>query len=85
MVISLFTPDNTVKPDQVKVCPATVVAAGSVVIEEQQVGPYHLVAGVPAKVKNRFEKKFAEDLPQSVKNYLKIAATHMGLYQHHKP
>ena len=63
----------------------SIVAAGSVVIEEQQVGPYHLVAGVPAKVKNRFEKKFAEDLPQSVKNYLKIAATHMGLYQHHKP
>ena len=62
----------------------SIVAAGSVVIEKQQIGPYHLVAGVPAKIKNRFEKKSAEDLPQSVKNYLKIAGNYMAIYPHHK-
>ena len=32
----------------------------------------------------RFEKKSAQDLPQSVKNYLKIAGNHMAIYQHNK-
>ena len=62
----------------------SIVAAGSVVIKKQQIGPYHLVAGVPAKIKNRFKKKSAEDLPQSVKNYLEIAGNHMTIFQHNK-
>ncbi len=62
----------------------SIVAAGSVVIEKQQIGPYRLVVGVPARIKNRFEKKPAEDLPQSVKNYLKIAGNHMGIYQRNR-
>jgi gamma-carbonic anhydrase len=59
----------------------TIVAAGSVVIEKQEIGPYHLVAGIPATVKNKFEKQFAEELPPSVKNYLKIAGNHIAIYQ----
>ncbi len=60
----------------------SIVAAGSVVIEEQQIGPYHLAAGVPAKTKKILEKKPVEDLPRSVKNYLKLAVDHMEIYQH---
>jgi len=62
----------------------SIVAAGSVVIENQRIDPSHLAAGVPAKIKNRIEKKSANDLPQSVKNYLEIARIHMGIYQHKK-
>jgi carbonic anhydrase/acetyltransferase-like protein (isoleucine patch superfamily) len=60
------------------------VAAGSVVIENQRIDPNHLAAGVPAKIKNRIEEKSADDLPQSVKNYLEIARIHRGIYQHKK-
>jgi carbonic anhydrase/acetyltransferase-like protein (isoleucine patch superfamily) len=62
----------------------SIVAAGSVVIENQRIGPYYLAAGVPAKIKNKIEENSADDLPQSVKNYLKLARIHMDIYQHKK-
>ncbi len=62
----------------------SIVAAGPVVIENQRIGPYYLAAGVPAKIKNKIEENSADDLPQSVKNYLKLTRIHMGIYQHKK-
>ena len=59
----------------------SIVAAGSVVIEKQQIGPYQLAVGVPAKVKKRLEQNSMEDLPQSVKNYLKLAVNHLELHR----
>jgi carbonic anhydrase/acetyltransferase-like protein (isoleucine patch superfamily) len=55
----------------------SIVAAGSVVTEGQQIGPYQLVTGVPAKGKKVLSKSLAGELPQSVKNYLKLAVSHM--------
>ena len=52
----------------------SIIAAGSVVIEGQQVGPRHLATGVPAKMKKELPQKSGDDIPQSVYNYLKLAA-----------
>lgn len=58
----------------------SVVAAGSVVIEGQQIGPYQLATGVPARIKKNFADKTAADIPQSVKNYLKLSASYTEFY-----
>jgi carbonic anhydrase/acetyltransferase-like protein (isoleucine patch superfamily) len=52
----------------------SIVAAGSVVLEGQQIDPYHLATGAPAKIKKKLPKNSSGDLPQSVKNYLNLAA-----------
>ena len=52
----------------------SIVAAGSVVIEGQQIDPYHLATGIPAKIKKKLPKNLSGDQPQSVKNYLNLAA-----------
>jgi carbonic anhydrase/acetyltransferase-like protein (isoleucine patch superfamily) len=52
------------------------VAAGSVVIEEQQIDPYHLATGSPAKMKKKLPKNPSGDLPQTVKNYLNLSAVY---------
>ena len=52
----------------------SIVAAGSVVLEGQQIAPYHLATGAPAKIKKKLPKNSPGDLPQSVKNYLNLAA-----------
>jgi carbonic anhydrase/acetyltransferase-like protein (isoleucine patch superfamily) len=57
------------------------VAAGSVVIEKQQIGPYQLAVGVPAKIKKSLDRNSMKDLPQSVKNYLKLAVNHLELHR----
>ena len=62
----------------------SIIAAGSVVIEGQQIGPYHLVTGVPATTKKELAKNPSADLPQSVKNYLKLAVSHMNVSQNNK-
>ena len=62
----------------------SIVAAGSVVIEAQQIGPYQLAAGVPARPKKRLEKKSDQELPQSVKNYLRLAVNHMEIHRRNK-
>lgn len=59
----------------------SIVAAGSVVIEKQQIGPYDLAVGVPAKIKKSLEKKSMKNLPPSVKNYLKLAVNYLELHQ----
>lgn len=56
----------------------SVVAAGSVVRERSVVGPGHLVAGVPAQLKKELPEASREDVPQSVLNYLDLAADYRG-------
>ncbi|MCP4345312.1 MAG: gamma carbonic anhydrase family protein [Desulfobacterales bacterium] len=56
----------------------SVVASGSVVREGQEVGPYHLVAGIPAKLKRELsEKIFAETFEHPAKDYLELAEEYM--------
>jgi len=50
------------------------VAAGAVGTEGQQIDSYHLATGIPAKIKKKLPKNLSGDLPQSVKNYLNLAA-----------
>jgi carbonic anhydrase/acetyltransferase-like protein (isoleucine patch superfamily) len=59
-----------------KVKKGSIVAAGSVVIEEQQIDPYHLATGSPAKMKKKLPKNPSGDLPQTVKNYLNLSAVY---------
>ena len=59
----------------------SIVAAGSVVVEDQQIGPYHLATGVPARVKKRIENQTEADLPTPVRNYLQLSAAYINLYQ----
>ena len=54
------------------------IAAGSVVIEGKPIGPNQLAIGVPATVKKSITMNAPDDLPQSVKNYLKLAASYMN-------
>ena len=59
----------------------SIVGSGAMVREGQQVGPYHLVAGVPAVFKKELEKNIIEKNRQICNNYAKLAAEH----QHLKP
>ena len=60
-----------------KVKKGSIVAAGSVVIEKQQIDPYHLATGTPAKIKKKLPKNPSGVLPQTVKNYLNLAADYI--------
>jgi len=53
-----------------------VVAAGSVVRERQIVGPYQMVAGLPAVVKKQLDEEKIKPFLQPAKNYLRHAAGH---------
>ncbi len=57
----------------------SIVAAGSVVKEGQEVGPYHLVTGVPASVKKVLTGESIQTIRQPVKNYLELAKEHIAL------
>jgi carbonic anhydrase/acetyltransferase-like protein (isoleucine patch superfamily) len=59
----------------------SVVAAGSVVKEGQEVGPYHLVTGVPASVKKVLTEESIQTIRQPVKNYLELAKEHIALWK----
>jgi carbonic anhydrase/acetyltransferase-like protein (isoleucine patch superfamily) len=59
----------------------SIVAAGSVVIEDQQIEPYHLATGAPARVKKRIANHSEADLPIPVRNYLQLSAAYISLYQ----
>lgn len=57
----------------------SVIAAGSVVKENQIVGPYHLVAGVPSTLKKEFSKSIVTMLEEPATIYLNLAKDHMKL------
>jgi carbonic anhydrase/acetyltransferase-like protein (isoleucine patch superfamily) len=54
----------------------SVVAAGAVVREGQQVGPYHLVTGIPARFKKELPQTVVERFERSVDIYLDLAKEH---------
>lgn len=70
---------NATVLSRARVKKGSIVAAGSVVIEDQQIGPYHLAAGVPAKIKRSIIQGSESELPTSVRNYLKLAAKYSAL------
>ena len=55
----------------------TVIAAGSVVKEGATVGPFQLLAGIPATVKKALSEEILELLKQPVEEYLELAKGHV--------
>ena len=56
----------------------SIVASGAVVREGQEVGPFHLVAGVPAEVKRSLDDRSLEKIRGTVKTYKRLAGGYMG-------
>ncbi len=54
----------------------SVVGSGAVVREGQQVGPFHLVAGVPAKLKKELDASILERNAGTTQTYRMLAAEH---------
>ncbi len=54
----------------------SVVASGAVVRERQAVGPFHLVAGIPAQLKKELNESILEKNRATVRTYLKLAGEH---------
>jgi carbonic anhydrase/acetyltransferase-like protein (isoleucine patch superfamily) len=54
----------------------SIVGSGAVVRERQVVGPFQLVAGVPAENKKRLDAAVVEKIRGTSRTYLKLAAEH---------
>jgi carbonic anhydrase/acetyltransferase-like protein (isoleucine patch superfamily) len=54
----------------------SVVAAGALIKQDQAVGPFQLLAGMPAVVKKAFSETILEVLELAVDEYLALAADH---------
>jgi carbonic anhydrase/acetyltransferase-like protein (isoleucine patch superfamily) len=54
----------------------SIVGSGAVVREEQAVGPFQLVAGVPAETKKRLDEAVVERIRGTTRAYLTLAAEH---------
>jgi carbonic anhydrase/acetyltransferase-like protein (isoleucine patch superfamily) len=59
-----------------KIYKSSVVGAASVVSEGHEVGPHHLVLGIPARLKKTLAESDMGRFRQSVKNYMKLGANH---------
>ncbi len=57
----------------------SVVAAGSVVKHRQVVGPYHLVAGIPAELKRELSETTVEKRKETAEHYIELAQEHMAI------
>ena len=55
----------------------TVIAAGALVQEGRTVGPFQLLAGIPATVKKEMSEKILELLKLPVEEYLELAGHHI--------
>jgi carbonic anhydrase/acetyltransferase-like protein (isoleucine patch superfamily) len=55
----------------------TIIAAGAVVKEGATVGPFQLLAGMPATVKKELSEEILELLKRPVKEYLSLAKEHL--------
>lgn len=58
----------------------TVIAAGAVVKEGATVGPFQLLAGMPATVKKELPEEVLELLNLSVEEYLELAKDHLEVH-----
>ncbi len=54
----------------------SVIAAGALIKEGHTVGPYQLLAGMPATVKKEFTEQILDILELAVDEYLELAAEH---------
>jgi carbonic anhydrase/acetyltransferase-like protein (isoleucine patch superfamily) len=57
----------------------SVVAAASVVKHGQVVGPFHLVAGVPASMKKELSESTVENRKETARHYIELAREHMSI------
>ncbi|MFO7554551.1 MAG: gamma carbonic anhydrase family protein [Desulfobacterales bacterium] len=57
----------------------SVVAAGSVVKHGQVVGPYHLVAGIPAELKKELPETTVKKRKKTAEHYIELAQEHMAI------
>jgi len=57
----------------------SIVGSGAMVREGQQVGPYHLVAGVPAVLKKALDEKIVEKNLGTCNSYVKLAGEHLHI------
>ena len=57
----------------------SVVAAGTVVRQGQEIGPYHLVAGVPAAVKKHLSENTIEERKKTAESYTQIAGDYIKI------
>ena len=58
----------------------SVVGSGAVVREGQQVGPFHLVTGVPAKLKKELDASILQRNAGTTETYRQLAAEHRLLH-----
>jgi carbonic anhydrase/acetyltransferase-like protein (isoleucine patch superfamily) len=72
---------NAVVLSGARIKTGSVVAAGSVVRQDNEVGPYHLVTGVPASMKKRLSEDTVEKRKQTARSYIKTAKEHMEMIQ----
>ncbi len=56
-----------------------VVAAGSVIKKGHEVGPYHLMVGIPATIKKKMTEATAEEHEKIAKIYVNLAREHMAI------
>ena len=70
---------NSVVLSNAHVKTGSVVAAGSVVKQGQVIGPFHLVAGIPATMKKKLSKETIIKRKQTANHYIKLAEEHMKI------
>jgi len=58
---------------------AVIHAAGSVVKQNQTVGPYHLMTGIPATFKKELSKVSVEQHKETAESYSKLALEHRAI------
>ncbi len=57
----------------------SIVAAGSMVRERQEVGPFKLVAGVPAVEKRDLPEEILQTIQAGIDDYLELGAEHLKI------
>ncbi|MFH2219912.1 MAG: gamma carbonic anhydrase family protein [Pseudomonadota bacterium] len=70
---------NAVVLSAARVRTGSVVAAGSLVRQGQEIGPWHLVAGVPAEMKKRLSEETVAERRKTAESYTEIAGEYMKM------
>jgi carbonic anhydrase/acetyltransferase-like protein (isoleucine patch superfamily) len=70
---------NSVVLSSAHIKTGSVVAAGSVVKQEQIVGPYHLVAGIPAVKKRALSEESLVKRKQTAMHYVELAGEYIKI------
>jgi len=70
---------NAVVLSNASIKTGSVVAAGSVVKHGQVVGPYHLVAGIPASIKKELSEAEVGKRKKTAEHYMQFALEHRAI------